>query len=133
VVQTNYIQEFGFAIGTNGDVNGDGAVDMVIGDLPGVSMYLLGGVDVDTTLDMFIPETSNVQSDYENYPTRIIINGDFDGDGINDIVTTNVYHSVADTGTWSMNGIMRVYYGGDTINRPNLVYIPTTDVFQFGR
>lgn len=100
---------FGQTFGTNGDVNGDNVPDLVVGTHGGFYI-LLGGQDVDTEFDYFIPETSNVNHDYQNRPHRIISDGDFNGDGINDIITSNRYH-IAHPILTSGNGLIRVYYG----------------------
>jgi len=115
---------FGQTFGTNGDVNGDGVPDLVVGTHGGFYI-LLGGQDFDTEFDFFIPETSNVSHDYVNRPIRIISDGDFNGDGINDIITSNRYH-IAHPILTSGNGIVRVYYGQNSFfdTTPDWSYSP---------
>ncbi|NOZ03740.1 MAG: VCBS repeat-containing protein, partial [FCB group bacterium] len=74
---------FGASYGTNGDLNGDGVADLVVGTHLGFYI-LFGKPDITPEFDLFVPETSHVQYDFDNYPTQIIIDGDFNGDGYDD-------------------------------------------------
>lgn len=108
----------GAGLGLGGDVNGDGFADGLVGDphyrTSDQAIYIgaihlrwgHGGGDDPQPDDWVYYGTPEVQVGYENSVTTA---GDFNGDGYADFLVGSPY---ASTDGFSLNGALRLFYGG---------------------
>ncbi len=106
--------EFGTSVSADGDLNGDGYDDLVVGDMghahdgyatrAGALYVYFGssaGLDISTELEIYAEE-----SRHSSLGSSVAM-GDLNGDGYDDLVAGAV-----DAGDWS--GVVVVYYGSST-------------------
>ena len=104
--------QFGYSVGTAGDVNGDGFDDVIVGaylnDAGGTSAgraYIYyGGPGADATADLTL--TGEAASD--NFGRSVGTGGDVNGDGFDDVIVGADWNDAGGTNA----GRAYVYYGG---------------------
>ena len=127
-------EEFGYSVGTAGDVNGDGYADVIVGapynDQTGVNAgracVYYGGPGADATADLTL--TGAAAGDYFGW--SVATAGDFNGDGYADVIVGAFGN---DTGGANA-GQAYVYYGGpgaDATADLTLTGAAATDYFGY--
>ena len=119
--------QFGYSVGTAGDVNGDGYDDVVVGaprnDTPGTdggrAYVFYGGAAPDATVDL----TLSGAASGDQFGYSVGTAGDVNGDGYDDVVVGAPVHDVP--GSLEV-GAVYVYFGGASPN-------PVADVAMNGQ
>ena len=128
---------YGWGVGEMGDVNDDGYDDFYVGDNSademyiyfGASSWLSSGASADVTIDHSVGSSSNIA-------TPGLISGDFNNDGVSDVVAADYYYGASTTG---LGGVFTMYgplsagsYDAYTDNDSYLTGDPSTSYDYFG-
>jgi len=120
--------QFGISIAANADLNDDQYDDFVISDYRNIYIFL-GGAELDTIPDFILPQEITNPVD-NGFGRQLDISGDFNGDGINDLVTSAPYYTDPDL----FSGKVYVFFGGpDFDDIPDWTVIADTDRVRLGK
>jgi len=127
------VDQSGFSVSSAGDINGDGAADVIVGapyagaNRSGQSYVVFGGTDAGTNpVDLSELDGSNgftidgSDSDYL-LGSSVSVAGDFNGDGLSDIIVGKPYIDGTDTGE------AIVLFGGDNVGASGTVDLSSLD------
>jgi hypothetical protein len=116
----NQYDYFGLAVASAGDVNGDGAPDIIIGNgqIRVEKAYIyFGGALLDTIPDLIL--TGPLDSDFG---WHVASAGDINGDGYDDVMVSAHWYTEVPGTTPHAYGRLYIYYGGMNIyNTPDVI------------
>jgi hypothetical protein len=135
-----YNCQFGCSIAGDGDVNGDGYPDIIIGAsstwigpscpfecfVTGASYVYFGGPIIDTTADLtlIVGDWLTQTGWYYGFGKAVTIPGDLNGDGYDDFVVG------AANDDYDAHGRVYIYYGGPTVDDQYDILLEGEEVFD---
>jgi len=130
VLTGNTFDYLGISVARAGDMNGDGADDIVVGtlglgSLPGRALIYHGGTDADATPDLVL--TGEAPGDH--FGISVACAGDVNGDGFSDLVVGADKHDAAGDNA----GAAYVFFGGPQLDPvPDRKYVGEATTSGFG-